>query len=62
MKKQLEDLLYVLHWASSDKRDGRSLSRIELSMLRRQMYHAYKALGFSDEDLPECLRTAAGMH
>ena len=49
-KTQIERLLLALGWASDSEREGRMLPA-ELLILRRDMYNAYKVLGFTDEEL-----------
>jgi hypothetical protein len=51
VRKALEDLLSKLGWATRpDNPDGLFI-RAQLMLLRRSIKNAYKALGFTDEEL-----------
>jgi hypothetical protein len=50
-KEALEGLLMSLGWATN----GKNMTGPDLDFLIRDIYRAYKALGFEDKDLPATL-------
>jgi len=51
LRKPLEELLYNLGWATDSNNPDGLIIRAQLTLLRRSILNAYKALGFTDEDL-----------
>jgi hypothetical protein len=51
IQKALEDLLSNLGWATRPDNPDGLLIEAQLMLLRRSIRNAYKALGFTDEEL-----------